>query len=116
MVILTNPELMSAMQNSYVLQQHLSTHEINILIEKAFELGQKEQKKLLKKFTEEKIDIKLHTLKNKDENREKLKKYQLDITKIITDFKKITKKQAEQKSEKQNKTDITTLENTLKDL
>ena len=116
MVILTNPDLMSAMQNSYVLQQNLSEYEINILIEKAFELGQKAQKKLLEKFTEEKIDVKLHTFKNKDENRKKLKQYQLDIIKIITDFKKITKKHAEQKLEQQNKTDIITLENTLKNL
>ncbi len=98
MLILTNPELMSAMRNSYALQQILSKKEIDILIEKVFNLAQDAQKKLLEKFNQEKkeIEINKNIYKLKEnrknlkslENLESFKKYKSEIKKIITEFKK----------------------------
>jgi len=98
MLILTNPELMSAMRNSYALQQILSKKEIDILIEKVFNLAQDAQKKLLEKFNQEKkeIEINKNIYKLKEnrknlkslENLENFKKYKSEIKKIITEFKK----------------------------
>ncbi len=112
MVILTNPELMLAMQNSYVLQQNLNSHQINILIEKAFELGQDAQKKLLKQFTQEKIEVEMNRLKNKEDNIKKQEQYQSQIKKIIMN----AKKQAEYNAENKNKINISTIDSLLRNL
>ena len=93
MVILTNPELMSAMRNSYVLQQRLNSHEIDILIEKAFELGQEAQEELLQKLKQEQTEI--ENLQQTEQHKQKLAKYQLDINKYIVQAKKQSEKNAE---------------------
>ena len=93
MVILTNPALMSAIRNSYALQQRLNSHEINILIEKSFELGQEAQEELLQKLKQEQAEI--ENLQHSEQHKQKLEKYQLDINKYIIHAKKQAEKDAE---------------------
>ncbi len=83
MIIFTNPELMQAMQNSYVLRQKFNTHQIDILIEKAFMLTPKEQKKLLSVFKKEHEEVKNNTTKIKEKIRLVVKEQKKQFEKII---------------------------------
>ncbi len=105
MVILTNPELLTAIQNSYSLQQFLSPHQIKTFIKKSFELSQEKQEKLLQKLKEEEKEIQQTTI----DNAEKLKNYNSKIKTIIQQWK-------QEENKKQRERDNVYIEHLLQEL